>query len=309
MPAGNAAGVVVGDVGMELLNRRDHVSFHDLHVVDVVEQLEVLRADPLAQFDTPYSVVAHVVRVVDLAVEQFHHGEDLVFLADRHDALEADRALVESLLVWHPGAVAGKADDVPEPRCRHFRRRVLEEGDDLVVILQTVQPGRDPAGNAADHRADEVVLLQRVEVLHLEQLDGREPHRLALAAQVLETDFRITPFADRLANAALELRAGGGFGGRKAFGQRGGGRRQEGRAARGMAQHSTTGHRCRHNHPLLFVGNHTKLPAHEPAFELVANIKPRTIVDLMDVSSKDALSSQTPVLGSRSANSGTRCAH
>ena len=223
------------------------------------------------QSSTPHtSVVAHVVRVVDLAVEQFHHGEDLVFLADRHDALEADRAVVESLFVWHPGAVAGKADDVPEPRCRHFRRRVLEECDDLVVILQPVQPGRDPAGDAADHRANQFVLLQCFEILHLEQLDRREAHRLAVAAQVLETDFRITPFADRLAHAALKLRAAGGFGGRKAFGQRGGGRRQEGRAARGMAQNSTTGDRCRHNHPLLFVGNHIQRPACEHAFALVA---------------------------------------
>ena len=41
MPAGNAAGVEVGQPLNVLLNGRDQVSFHDLHVVDVVEQLDV----------------------------------------------------------------------------------------------------------------------------------------------------------------------------------------------------------------------------------------------------------------------------
>src|SRR4051812_18862823 len=37
-----AAGVVVAEGVVVLLDRADHVAFHDLHVVDVIEQLEVV---------------------------------------------------------------------------------------------------------------------------------------------------------------------------------------------------------------------------------------------------------------------------
>ena len=59
----------------------DHVPFHDLHVVDVVEQLESLRADALAKLHAPGGMVAHVISVVHLAVEQLHADGDLVFSA------------------------------------------------------------------------------------------------------------------------------------------------------------------------------------------------------------------------------------
>ena len=62
--ARHAAGVEVGDVLDVLLDRGDQVAFHDLHVVDVVEQLEPLGADLLAHLDAPGRVVALVVLVV-----------------------------------------------------------------------------------------------------------------------------------------------------------------------------------------------------------------------------------------------------
>ena len=42
----------------------DDIPLHDLHVVDVIEQLEPLRAHPLADLDAPGGVVAHVILVV-----------------------------------------------------------------------------------------------------------------------------------------------------------------------------------------------------------------------------------------------------
>lgn len=40
-PAGNATRVVVGDVLMMLLDGGDDIPLHDLHVVNVIEELEV----------------------------------------------------------------------------------------------------------------------------------------------------------------------------------------------------------------------------------------------------------------------------
>ncbi len=48
-----ACSVIVPIVSVILANRTDHVAFHDLHVVDVVQQLEVIAANSLDQFNAP----------------------------------------------------------------------------------------------------------------------------------------------------------------------------------------------------------------------------------------------------------------
>lgn len=47
------ASVVMPEVLMILLNRSNDIPFHDLHMVDVVEQLKVIAGYFLAQFDSP----------------------------------------------------------------------------------------------------------------------------------------------------------------------------------------------------------------------------------------------------------------
>ena len=64
---------------------------------DVVEQLEPLRADALADLDAPGGVVAHVILVAALAVEQFQDDGDLVLLGDRHEPLQALDAVLQAL--------------------------------------------------------------------------------------------------------------------------------------------------------------------------------------------------------------------
>ena len=119
MPARHAAGVVVGDVILVLLQGRDHVLAHDRHVVDVPEDFEAVRADLLAQLDAPRGLVEHVVLVVDRAVQPLHHDRDLLLFGQADDLLERLRARFHALLVGDgdalEGAVAGHADDVRHP--------------------------------------------------------------------------------------------------------------------------------------------------------------------------------------------------
>src|SRR5439155_9408495 len=42
VPAGHTPGVIVGDVLMVLADRADDIALHDLHVVDVIKELEML---------------------------------------------------------------------------------------------------------------------------------------------------------------------------------------------------------------------------------------------------------------------------
>ena len=53
MAARIASGVVMAEILVVVLDGANDVSFHDLHVVDVVEQFEMVASDLFAQFDAP----------------------------------------------------------------------------------------------------------------------------------------------------------------------------------------------------------------------------------------------------------------
>jgi len=103
--AGDAAGVVVAEVLMVLLDRPDDIAFHDLHVVDVVRSLK--RSEPTAlQSSTPHAVwVAHIILVVDLAVKKLHADGHLVFLGEADDPFQTDGAILDAL--FHHSGLCG----------------------------------------------------------------------------------------------------------------------------------------------------------------------------------------------------------
>ena len=65
--ARNTAGVIMGDIGAAAsmiflfvtFDCADHVTFHDLHVINIVEQFESLGTDPFAQLN-PQAVWSHI---------------------------------------------------------------------------------------------------------------------------------------------------------------------------------------------------------------------------------------------------------
>ena len=68
MPPRNTSGVVVRDILMVVTDRLDNISFHDLHMVNVIKQLYVRRVNALDYFYAKGGVVAHVIWVVDTAI-------------------------------------------------------------------------------------------------------------------------------------------------------------------------------------------------------------------------------------------------
>ena len=99
VPAGHAAGVEVGDVLDVVADGADDVALHDLHVVDVVEQLHARRVHALHHLDAPRGVVALVVLVIHLAVQQFQADRDAVVFGHLLDALKPDDAVVAAFVV------------------------------------------------------------------------------------------------------------------------------------------------------------------------------------------------------------------
>lgn len=66
--AGNATSVKVSDPIDIFLDRPNEVTLHDLHVIDVEEQLDAGRIDGLDDLHSPGGVVAHVIVMVDFTV-------------------------------------------------------------------------------------------------------------------------------------------------------------------------------------------------------------------------------------------------
>ena len=93
-----ACGVEVADVLEVLLDGADDIAFHDLHVIDVEEELEAWGADTLAEFDTVGSMVASVVGVVDLAIQELHAESDACVFGTLDDASDKFLIVIEALL-------------------------------------------------------------------------------------------------------------------------------------------------------------------------------------------------------------------
>ncbi len=163
---GHAARVVVTDVFVKLADSPHAVALHDLHVIDVVEQLEPVRADRLAKLDAPLRVVAHVVLVVHPAVQQFHADRYPALLGQRQDPLQADRAVFQPLFIIQPVAVAREANQILQAGIRGLIDALLVDLDQSVVVFHAIKglwnaPDlhalRRLARRIAHHRAIQIV--------------------------------------------------------------------------------------------------------------------------------------------------------
>ena len=97
LAAGVAGRVEVADAVDVRGDVADEIAFHDLHVVDVVEELEPGRVHGPAQGRAPSGAVALVVGMVDVRVEQFHAQGNAFFLGGPGDAAQTGDAVGKPL--------------------------------------------------------------------------------------------------------------------------------------------------------------------------------------------------------------------
>ena len=97
MSPGHAPGMIVIDMRKVVANRADHIAFHDLHVIHIVQQLESRRPNLLHEFRAPHRVITHVVFVIDLRIQQFHDHRHAKLLGQRCDTLQAGDTIREPL--------------------------------------------------------------------------------------------------------------------------------------------------------------------------------------------------------------------
>ena len=164
-----STGMVVAEVFVIVLNGTDDVSLHDLHVIDVVQQLEVVRTHLFAEFNTPSGIVAHVVGVIDPAIEQLHIEDDIFLFCDADDLFKSRRTILYTRLAIDTACVAGETNNVAIARRRRgFDRfiHLLQRGVMVLLIAQSI--GERMRGN---HGAYQTVLLKSSKVLRFEKID------------------------------------------------------------------------------------------------------------------------------------------
>ena len=214
VPPGHAAGVVVADVALVLPDGLDHVPLHDLHVVDVVEEFEVVRADHLGQRRAPLGVVAHVIRVVALTVQQFHLQRHAGFLGEFDHGPQADGAVPHAVQVRQAPAVTAHHDHVPDAVVGGVPDRLGVVLPQRVPVLRFVPAVFDREGVQRAHRARHAVLLQGRPLVHRRQFDGLQPDVLAALAEFLQRDVPVAPLAGTVLRfVVLTHQRVGGLGG------------------------------------------------------------------------------------------------
>src|SRR5688500_12677419 len=80
MPSGDTGSMIMANVIFVILDCADHIAFHDLHMVNVIEKFEMITSDLIDKFNTPGSIVTLIIEMIDFAVEQFHHNLNIVLL-------------------------------------------------------------------------------------------------------------------------------------------------------------------------------------------------------------------------------------
>jgi hypothetical protein len=85
--AGHTAGMKMGDPLEVPPDGIDEIPFHQLHMVDVVEEFHVGRIDLLHHPHSPRGFVTHIIRMVHLAVEQLQADGDAMIFGNFLDAI------------------------------------------------------------------------------------------------------------------------------------------------------------------------------------------------------------------------------
>ncbi len=195
--AGDAAGVEVADVLNVIGDGADDVAFHDLHVIDVVEQFHPWRVYALHHIDAPGGVVALIVVVVDLAVQQFHADVDAGIFGHFLDTVQADDAVFFADVVGEALAIAGEGDDVGN----FGGGGALDVGAHLFhepVMIFFAIPGVGDGSRSGRHGGGKAILADGFPLGVVDEIYAAQAEVGAIVSQFVEAHAFVAPQTDRL---------------------------------------------------------------------------------------------------------------
>jgi len=199
--AGDSRGVIMGDVlfvGLEGLN---DIAFHNLGVVDVVEDFEAVGADLFADLDAEFHIVEHIVLVVDFGVEIFEAKGNIFLLCSADDFLNAFDGIFDAVFLADTIAVAWETDDVGESVFGSGVDACCELGYTFVVVFGMGETFGE--GMREEHRAGKPGVFGGLKFIGFEQVDTLEAHLGAYSAEFIEGNLIEAPSADGLVDSAV----------------------------------------------------------------------------------------------------------
>src|SRR5262249_8772648 len=152
-------------------NRANDVAFHDLGVIDVVQNPDARRVYPLAHLDAPPHLVEMVVLVVDFAIQVLEAEGDLLVLSHRLDAVEIGDRIRDSLLVTQAAAVPGERDHVRRSGRAGGFDRFTHALFDAVMEFFAIDAVGDGAA-AGYHGRNQTVLLQNRKIRWADEVES-----------------------------------------------------------------------------------------------------------------------------------------
>ena len=161
---------------MIVLDGADDIPFHDLHVVNVVEEFEAFRADAPAKFHAPGSMITHVIVMIHLAVEQFHANRHVVLLGQADETFQTRRAVLRPSSSLIPLRLPEKQIRFGHPASAASGIVFSKNAAIWSWFSTRLESIGDIARHAADHGADQPVFFQHGQVVERENLHRLQPH-------------------------------------------------------------------------------------------------------------------------------------
>ena len=106
VPARTTSGVVVRVVGGMLENVGHDIPLHDLHMINIAEELKARGTQLLAESQTPVAPITLVIGMIDSRIEKLHHQRHIVLFGECQKGFEPPGTVLKSFLVGQAFPVA-----------------------------------------------------------------------------------------------------------------------------------------------------------------------------------------------------------
>src|SRR5688572_12594399 len=206
MSSGYTRGMIMPKILVIVADGTYHISFIDLHMIDIIKQFEVGRSYFFCQFDTPGCFITHIIFMIHFTVQQFHLDNNIIFFCQADDLLQTFNTIVHPGLIIHSLAIAAKADQV-------FITGFFYEWDGFVIIFYqlcmksfVIPPlGKTYFARDITHRAEKPMFLERGPVFWSDQVNSTNSNFYYFSTKFFQWQKVVCPLANGVIDIGFHL--------------------------------------------------------------------------------------------------------
>src|SRR5581483_2351524 len=135
--------MIMGEVWVILTNGADNIPFHNLHMINVVQQLDAWRVHQLTHLNSPRCFITLVIRVIHLAIQQL---QDQRYPRILSSLCYTPQALCRDLYsgrIIQPTTITAEANEIRNAPLFCQRNALKNLSLNALVVLAPVQPLAD----------------------------------------------------------------------------------------------------------------------------------------------------------------------